>query len=133
MKTSNTGTVGRRGAAAFVAALAIALSTLFAAPAAQANPNQPNIGLWSTNHDGVRCAQWAYNSVAGQGLDPDGQYGPLTEQATRNWQRFFGLSVDGVIGKDTGQSIIDMVFLKFGTNNTWALYCPYYLPSHRSY
>jgi hypothetical protein len=60
----------------------------------------------------VKFFQRILNEVAGQGLIMDGYYGPTTANAVRNWQRFFGaaagLTVDGVLGPKTQQSMIEI-------------------------
>lgn len=37
-------------------------------------------------------------------IEPDGYYGPMTAEATRQWQASHGLFVDGLIGPDTWRS-----------------------------
>jgi peptidoglycan hydrolase-like protein with peptidoglycan-binding domain len=72
------------------------------APAA-AHPEVGEIGLWSTNQGGVKCVQHALNRVAGAGLVEDGIYGPLTQQAVRNFQGYFNINEPrGVVFRRTG-------------------------------
>jgi Putative peptidoglycan binding domain len=57
----------------------------------------------------VKFFQRLLNDVAGQGLTLDGNFGPMTAQAVRNWQTFFPpLTVDGELGPHTQQSIIEI-------------------------
>ncbi|MEQ4303435.1 peptidoglycan-binding domain-containing protein [Plantactinospora sp. B6F1] len=81
---------------------------------AQASPTVGNIGLGSSNTSGVRCVQAGLNYVGGQGLTVDGRFGQATKGAVENFQRFFGLGVDGIVGKATGTALIDMVNYKAG-------------------
>lgn len=46
------------------------------------------------------------NEVAGQGLTIDGNYGNKTAAAVTNWQKFFGLAVDGEAGPATQSSMV---------------------------
>jgi len=50
---------------------------------------------------GVLALQRSLNVVAGRGLSEDGRFGPATEQAVRDFQRFLGLGVDGIVGPQT--------------------------------
>ena len=52
--------------------------------------------------------QGILNGKAGQGLKLDGDFGPATERAVRNWQRFFGLGVDGIVGPQTWKSLLEI-------------------------
>jgi zinc D-Ala-D-Ala carboxypeptidase len=52
----------------------------------------------------VRGAQRQLNKH-GSGLEVDGQFGPATETATRNFQRQVGIAVDGVIGPNTWREL----------------------------
>jgi peptidoglycan hydrolase-like protein with peptidoglycan-binding domain len=47
---------------------------------------------------GAGVAEWQQhlNEIAGRDLVVDGWFGPNTERATTDWQRFFGMTVDGV-------------------------------------
>jgi peptidoglycan hydrolase-like protein with peptidoglycan-binding domain len=50
---------------------------------------------------GVLALQRSLNLVADRRLSEDGQFGPATEQAVRDFQRFLGLGVDGIVGPQT--------------------------------
>lgn len=52
-------------------------------------------------NDCVKFAQVGINRISGRGLVVDGQFGPATEDAVRDLQRWCRLSVDGVIGPKT--------------------------------
>lgn len=54
----------------------------------------------------VRSLQALLNGKAGQGLTVDGDFGDRTDQAVRNWQRFFGLTVDGIAGPATWTTLL---------------------------
>jgi peptidoglycan hydrolase-like protein with peptidoglycan-binding domain len=84
---------------------------------ATANPNSAVLGLGSTG-SGVVCVQQAYNFVTGPGLAVDGTFGPATEAATKDFQRFSHLQVDGIVGKQTGDVIGFAVDQKAG-NGAW--------------
>lgn len=56
----------------------------------------------------VKFFQRLLNDISGQGLTLDGNYGPATTQAVKNWQGFFSLSVDGKLGPNTQKSIIEI-------------------------
>lgn len=51
--------------------------------------------------EAVRTLQQALAAVTGRALSADGDFGPATEQAVRDFQRFVRLGVDGVVGPDT--------------------------------
>ena len=56
----------------------------------------------------VQFFQGISNRVAGTELALDGRYGPATRTAIENWQRFFGLYVDGKCGEHTQTSMIQV-------------------------
>jgi peptidoglycan hydrolase-like protein with peptidoglycan-binding domain len=51
--------------------------------------------------DATKTIQSKLNAVSGVGLEIDGVFGTETEKAIKNFQAFFGASVDGVVGKIT--------------------------------
>ncbi|WP_159056243.1 peptidoglycan-binding domain-containing protein [Streptomyces sp. DSM 15324] len=55
----------------------------------------------------VRQAQCYLNhSLTGRDLAVDGQFGPVTQQATLRFQRCAGIGVDGVIGAQTWSFLV---------------------------
>lgn len=63
----------------------------------------------------VKWLQKVLNDVAGQGLLLDGDFGPRTTQAVKNWQSFFKetsdgkpLVADGIAGALTQQSMVEV-------------------------
>lgn len=68
--------------------------------------NSRNLTEGSSGND-VKFFQRQLNAIASQNLTEDGQYGPATTQAVRNWQTVFQLTVDGQLGPKTQQSIIE--------------------------
>lgn len=57
--------------------------------------------LGSPNSTCVKFAQQAINRISGRGLTVDGDFGPATDKAVRDLQRWLHLTVDGVIGPQT--------------------------------
>lgn len=57
---------------------------------------------------GEAVKQWQrdLNTVAGAKLTVDGVFGPATENATKSFQKFFGLTVDGVVGPKTSDVML---------------------------
>lgn len=56
--------------------------------------------------DHVEGLQGLLNAKGKQGLTVDGDFGPATDRAVRNWQAFFSLGVDGVAGEKTWTSLL---------------------------
>jgi peptidoglycan hydrolase-like protein with peptidoglycan-binding domain len=56
---------------------------------------------WGSTGPAVSYAQCILRDHGGQDIDVDGVFGPDTHNAVLNLQRFFGLTEDGIIGKDT--------------------------------
>ena len=66
---------------------------------------------YESGGDRVRALQVALNTAIGAGLDPDGEFGPMTEAAVIAYQRSRNLEADGVAGPIT----LGALGLKFGT------------------
>ena len=51
------------------------------------------------------------------GVEADGEFGPATDKALRDWQTKNGLAADGVAGPDTfmAMGLYELVLLKQGT------------------
>lgn len=54
----------------------------------------------------VKTLQSILNGKANQGLTVDGDFGDKTDGAVRNWQRLFGLKVDGIVGPNTWSTLL---------------------------
>jgi len=62
----------------------------------------------STGHDVRRC-QSLLAHMFGQDIGPiDGSFGPKTEAGVKNVQRFFGMTVDGIVGPKTWTVLIEL-------------------------
>lgn len=69
-------------------------------PQASFKPESGNLTIWMK---GDRVSEWQAHLVkyAGQKITVDGYFGPSTHDATLNFQRFFGLAADGIVGPKT--------------------------------
>lgn len=87
-------------------------------PVPDPSPPPPNPGAITVQFTSRNLAQGSVGTDVkffqkllnehGQPLTPDGQYGAMTAQAVRNWQSYFGLTVDGALGPQTQRHIIEM-------------------------
>lgn len=57
--------------------------------------------------EAVRALQALLNLRGKYGLKTDGDFGPKTETAVKNYQKSRGLSVDGIAGPDTWKSLLN--------------------------
>ncbi|MDT0322292.1 peptidoglycan-binding domain-containing protein [Streptomyces millisiae] len=64
------------------------------------NRTTPPTIAYGSSGNTVREAQCLLNTF-GYGLAVDGQFGPATRSAVRNFQSRFGLAVDGIVGPNT--------------------------------
>lgn len=62
-------------------------------------------------HDATRYLQGVLRRKAAQAIAVDGDFGPATDTAVRNLQRFFTLKVDGIVGPKTW-AVIDALAAK---------------------
>jgi murein L,D-transpeptidase YcbB/YkuD len=87
----------------------------------------PAPGSWP-----VHCVQAALSRDAGKPqLQIDGCYGPETQQAVMDLQRFFGLTPDGIIGPKTGDALDTIVVLNDDPQqvNGWKANCYPVIPT----
>jgi peptidoglycan hydrolase-like protein with peptidoglycan-binding domain len=74
-------------------------------PANYAAPTDPGLCWLVTSPymsgEHIRWGQRFFNTCCSQSLDEDGIYGPLTRESVVNFQRFFSLLIDGVVGPET--------------------------------
>lgn len=80
----------------------------------------------------MQCVQSAHNTVSGTALDVDGEYGAQTQQATRNFQAFVGLGVDGKVGPKTGGALGYFYDLTVGAGAWQASGCWAVVPSEEA-
>ena len=71
-----------------------------------ANPGQPTIALNDTG-TAVRRLQRALRRTPNLAVAVDGAFGPVTEQAVRDFQGGAGLQVDGIVGPLTWAALPD--------------------------
>lgn len=84
-------------------------------PSQPADPIIPNVTAaidhpevsQGSKGDAVRELQNKLNLLTGSGLTEDGDFGPRTEKALRNFQSFFGLVEDGIAGQITWKTLDD--------------------------
>ncbi|WP_162467070.1 peptidoglycan-binding domain-containing protein [Streptomyces cavernae] len=77
---------------------------------------RPTLRLGSSG-PAVQQAQCYLNQAMGAGLDEDGDFGPVTQSATQDFQRCAGIVVDGRIGAQTWS------FLSFWANAPGTPFC----------
>jgi peptidoglycan hydrolase-like protein with peptidoglycan-binding domain len=107
---------------------AVALGGLMAlGTPAQASPDVGNI---SSNHTGVKCAQWDLYVNGYYTGKVDGLYGSGTVAGVERLQRSLGLPDDGIVGKDTGGEILADIKDYFGNYKLGSINCYDYVPSH---
>ena len=90
-----------------------------------ANPGQPTI-LIGAKSDAVRRLQRALRRTPNLGLVVDGDFGPATDQAVREFQQGAGLVVDGIVGPLTWAALPDggpMPTLQEGSMGQWSRAC----------
>ena len=75
----------------------------------------PNLS-WGNAGPLVGYLQQALNVLIGAGLVVDGDFGPLTQQAVRDFQAANGLAVDGIVGPNTWTEILTVLSAGGHTN-----------------
>ncbi|MGA5900126.1 peptidoglycan-binding domain-containing protein [Streptomyces venetus] len=78
--------------------------------------SRPSLSVGSSGA-AVQQAQCYMNQAIGAGLDEDGDFGPVTQSATKAFQRCAHIVVDGRIGAQTWS------FLSFWANAPGAPFC----------
>jgi N-acetylmuramoyl-L-alanine amidase len=94
----------RTSVAVVLAAGALAAG-LLESPTAEASPLAPYI-QYDGQTRGVLCVQVVLQMHAGWGGTADGVYGPQTRQGVIQFQRYFGLGADGIVGRATGDLLM---------------------------
>lgn len=91
-----------------------------------------NIGWLSSDHTGVKCVQWDLAVNGYYTGKVDGLYGSGTVTGVETLQHSVGLPDDGIVGKDTGTTILDDIKDYFGSYKipTLSINCYNYVPSH---
>lgn len=80
----------------------------YAAPVAAPATSHPVLREGSTG-TAVKVLQWELNVTTGSRLSGDGNFGPATKTAVMNFQRFFKLPADGIVGSKTW-GVLDYVY-----------------------
>ncbi|MGW6917795.1 peptidoglycan-binding domain-containing protein [Kitasatospora sp. NPDC054939] len=63
---------------------------------------------------------------------PDGQFGPDTLRAVKQFQAYFGLEQDGVVGPATGTKLMEMIYLDIQRTGVLAYdWCYRFLPTYK--
>ncbi len=96
----------------------------------------PTLKLGSTG-TGVKCVEQMLWVIGAPELAPDGIYGPHTQRRVKDFERFFGLTVNGEVEAETGAAMFYIASLQ-GENpirdpfDIWnaerAAYCESYVP-----
>ncbi len=79
-------------------------------------PQYPGVLLREgANNENVKLMQTYLNTIANKypsipKVEAVGLFGPLTKQAVTTFQRIFGLTPDGIIGKQTWDKIVDVYY-----------------------
>ena len=68
-----------------------------------------NFLSWGSNGESVKWLQAALNKADSASLDVDGQFGNLTQTAVKNFQRKYGLVIDGSAGPKTIGKLVDLL------------------------
>ena len=109
-----------------IAALALIIAALvgFAGPA-NASTSAPNISSGQSGFK-VQCVQAAINAspaAPNPRLAVDGKFGPATLAAVKNFQSYYGLARDGIVGPRTGDQVYYFDYYYYTSN------CYYHVPT----
>jgi hypothetical protein len=74
--------------------------------------NGPILVKGTKGHD-VRNLQFALIAGAAQQIKVDGDFGPATETAVKNVQRFFHIKVDGIVGPQTRSVLAHVLAVRY--------------------
>ncbi|MFI6644254.1 peptidoglycan-binding protein [Streptomyces sp. NPDC050504] len=126
--------MGRRTGMAVTAVAMGAASLLVSAGPAAAWVDAPNIRYGATGEQAL-CVQVGIDSMDNNDIYtyPDGQFGPDTLRAVKKFQAYWGLQQDGVVGRDTGTKMLEMMILdgkRNGNDYSWHWRCQNVLPRH---
>lgn len=83
--------------------IAYKTTTSYVPPASRPTLHLGSTGTW------VRTLQNMLNKSSGARLTVDGQFGPATKQAVINFQRYFKLNPDGIVGPKTW-GVLDYIY-----------------------
>lgn len=70
------------------------------------NVSMPTIKSSSSTKNATTQLQTLLRLKSDAGLKVDGSFGKNTTKAVKNWQGFFGLTVDGIVGPQTWASVL---------------------------
>jgi len=59
----------------------------------------------------VKYCQYVLNNYCNQTMQVDGIYGPVTERGVKQLQTFFGITVDGIVGRLETWPLIDAIYV----------------------
>lgn len=100
---------------------------------AQSQPTTPPsnnlaIGSWpvimnGSSGDSVKMLQYLLNQRIDAGLSVDGNFGTLTTAAVKRFQQMYGLTEDGIVGKNTWEALTNFIQStnSYGRNGTFAI------------
>ncbi len=93
-----------RAAIRFLLVAGLAITLVGASPTPAGAQSSDLLLLWSR---GPAVAEWQQqlNVVRTEDIAVDGIYGPITQEATRDFQRRAGIQVDGIVGPQTRAAI----------------------------
>ena len=83
----------------------ICLTTPFEA---RAKPTTPaTVYVFRPSEQYIKWVQQALNTTIGAGIPVDGDFGPVTDQAVRDFQASVGIPVDGIVGPVTEKALVE--------------------------